>query len=317
LACARAANSLERYSSLERYNSPERKNSPERYNSHESETSHEPIESQQRETTLNETTTNPPLIQARDIAVSFNGRQVLQQVSVTIRSGEIVTLIGPNGAGKSTLVRVLLGLTQADSGSIERQRKLRIGYMPQKLHIDANLPITVQRFLRLAGARNNAIASALREVGIPHLGQSPLQTISGGELQRVLLARALLRDPQLLVLDEPVQGVDIAGQTELYELIAAIRDRHHCGVLMVSHDLHLVMAKTDTVICLNHHVCCHGHPEQVSTDPAYLELFGARHSQALAVYQHDHDHDHDIHGDVICDHAHDQPLSPSEQSQQP
>ena len=244
------------------------------------------------------------LISANNVSVSFNDREVLQQVSLDVRAGQIITLIGPNGAGKSTLVRVLIGLTSPSKGQVTRKPKLRIGYMPQKLHIDPNLPITVERFLRLAGASKAAIKSALTEVGSPHLTNSPLQTISGGELQRVLLARALLRDPQLLVLDEPVQGVDIAGQTELYELISAIRKRHQCGVVMVSHDLHLVMAQTDTVICLNHHICCHGHPEQVSTDPAYLELFGARHSQALAVYQHHHDHQHDAHGDIICDHDH-------------
>lgn len=244
------------------------------------------------------------LIRADNVSVSFNGREVLQQVSLDVRAGQIITLIGPNGAGKSTLVRVLIGLTSPSKGQVTRKPKLRIGYMPQKLHIDPNLPISVERFLRLAGASKAAIKAALAEVGSPHLTNSPLQTISGGELQRVLLARALLRDPQLLVLDEPVQGVDIAGQTELYELISEIRKRHQCGVVMVSHDLHLVMAQTDTVICLNHHICCHGHPEQVSTDPAYLELFGARHSQALAVYQHHHDHQHDVHGDVICDHDH-------------
>ena len=244
------------------------------------------------------------LIQADAVSVSFNNRQVLQQVSLDVKAGQIVTLIGPNGAGKSTLVRVLIGLTPPSHGKVSRKPKLRIGYMPQKLHIDPNLPISVERFLRLASANKTAIKAALTEVGSAHLSNNPLQTISGGELQRVLLARALLRDPELLVLDEPVQGVDIAGQAELYELISAIRKRHQCGVVMVSHDLHLVMAQTDIVICLNHHVCCHGHPEQVSTDPAYLELFGERHSQSLAVYHHHHDHEHDAHGDVICTHKH-------------
>ncbi len=246
-----------------------------------------------------------PLITAEAINVHFAGRPILQQVGLSIANGEIVTLIGPNGAGKTTLVRVVLGLLNADSGKVHRQKGLRIGYMPQKLHIDPNLPISVQRFLQLTRASRQAITTALAEVGTSHLLKSPLQHISGGELQRVLLARALLRNPQLLVLDEPAQGVDIAGQSELYALISDIRQRHRCGVLMVSHDLHLVMAKTDTVICLNHHVCCYGHPEQVSSDPAYLELFGAEHSQALAVYHHQHDHQHDIHGDVVrgeCQH---------------
>ena len=249
------------------------------------------------------------LISAKQISISYGQQAVLQQVDLSIKPGEIVTLIGPNGAGKTTLVKAVLGLTQIDGGSIERKHKLRIGYMPQRLHIDPSLPITVERFLRLAHKDKAAIAAAMGKVGTKHLLNSPLQTISGGELQRVLLARALLRDPDLLVLDEPVQGVDIAGQSELYQFIERIRDEHQCGVLMVSHDLHLVMAQTDTVICLNQHVCCHGHPEHVSTDPAYLALFGEKYSQSLAVYHHHHDHEHDLHGDVVegeggCQHHH-------------
>lgn len=243
------------------------------------------------------------LLQAKQISMVYGQQTVLQAVDLTIKAGEIVTLIGPNGAGKTTLVKAVLGLIEPSQGQIIRQPGLRIGYMPQRLHVDPSLPITVGRFLRLAHPSKAAIQEALAEVGTSHLLNNPLQSISGGELQRVLLARALLRDPQLLVLDEPVQGVDIAGQTELYQLIETLRERHQCGVLMVSHDLHLVMAQTDTVICLNQHVCCHGHPEHVSTDPAYLALFGEKYSQALAVYHHDHDHEHDIHGDVITDEA--------------
>jgi zinc transport system ATP-binding protein len=244
-----------------------------------------------------------PLVQAKSISLTIGNRHILQAVDISLGSGEIVTVIGPNGAGKTTLVRVILGLTKPSAGTIKHKAGIRIGYMPQRLHVDPNLPITVERFLQLANRSKQAIKSALDEVGTSHLVNSPLQQISGGELQRVLLARALLRDPQLLVLDEPVQGVDIAGQTELYQLISTIRDRHQCGVLMVSHDLHLVMAQTDTVVCLNHHVCCQGHPEQVSNDPAYLELFGVGNTASLAVYQHHHDHDHDIHGDVIHEHG--------------
>lgn len=241
------------------------------------------------------------LIQARDISINLGGQSILQHVDLSIHAGEIVTVIGPNGAGKTTLVKAALGLIKPDQGHIERKAKLCIGYMPQRLHIDPSLPISVERFLQLACPSTDSIKAALDEVNTQHLLKAPLQTISGGELQRVLLARALLRDPELLVLDEPVQGVDIAGQSELYELIGDIRRRHQCGVLMVSHDLHLVMAQTDTVICLNQHVCCHGHPEHVSTDPAYLNLFGEKHSAALAVYHHHHDHEHDIHGDIIDD----------------
>jgi zinc transport system ATP-binding protein len=238
------------------------------------------------------------LIKLDKVNVQFAGERVLQEVQLEVRSGEIVTLIGPNGAGKTTLVRCVLGLLTPDSGNVWRQPKLRIGYMPQKLQVDATLPLSVLRFLRLVPGVNRAsAAAALAEVGAERLIDSPLQNISGGELQRVLLARALLRKPQLLVLDEPVQGVDVAGQAELYRLISTLRDRHGCGVLMVSHDLHLVMSATDQVICLNRHVCCSGHPEQVSGDPAFVELFGMD-ARSLAIYQHHHDHSHDLHGSV-------------------
>jgi len=173
--------------------------------------------------------------------------------------------------------------------------------MPQKLHVDPTLPLSVLRFLRLVPGVDRARAqSALKEVGAEQVIDSPVQSISGGEMQRVLLARALLREPELLVLDEPVQGVDVAGQAELYSLITRLRDRHGCGVLMVSHDLHLVMSTTDQVVCLNRHVCCSGHPEQVSGDPAFVELFG-KNAQSLAIYHHHHDHAHDLHGAVVDD----------------
>ncbi|MNF39390.1 Zinc import ATP-binding protein ZnuC [compost metagenome] len=239
------------------------------------------------------------LIRLSGIGVSFRGQNVLQDVQLSVKPGEIVTLIGPNGAGKTTLVRAVLGLLKPDSGSVWRKPKLRIGYMPQKLHVDATLPLSVLRFLRLVPGVDRARAqAALAEVGAGQVLDSPLQSISGGELQRVLLARALLREPQLLVLDEPVQGVDVSGQAELYRLITQLRDRHGCGVLMVSHDLHLVMSTTDQVVCLNRHVCCSGHPEQVSGDPAFVELFG-KNAQSLAIYHHHHDHAHDLHGSVV------------------
>jgi len=241
------------------------------------------------------------LIRLEGVTVGFSGQTVLDKVALTINPGEIVTLIGPNGAGKTTLVRAVLGLLSADSGTVWRKPKLRIGYMPQKLHVDPTLPLSVLRFLRLVPGVDRARAQgALAEVGASQVLDSPLQGISGGELQRVLLARALLREPQLLVLDEPVQGVDVAGQAELYRLITRLRDRHGCGVLMVSHDLHLVMSTTDQVVCLNRHVCCSGHPEQVSFDPAFVELFG-RDAQSLAVYHHHHDHEHDLTGGVVSD----------------
>ncbi|WP_443191031.1 zinc ABC transporter ATP-binding protein ZnuC [Pseudomonas indica] len=244
------------------------------------------------------------LVRLSGVGVRYADQAVLEDVRLSVKPGEIVTLIGPNGAGKTTLVRAVLGLLTPDQGEVWRRPRLRIGYMPQKLQVDATLPLTVLRFLRLVpGVDRPKALAALGEVGAEQVIDSPLQSISGGELQRVLLARALLREPELLVLDEPVQGVDVAGQAELYRLITRLRDRHGCGVLMVSHDLHLVMSTTDQVVCLNRHVCCSGHPEQVSGDPAFVELFG-QDARSLAIYHHHHDHAHDLHGSVVVGKPH-------------
>lgn len=245
------------------------------------------------------------LLSIGNVSLRLNATDVLEGVNLSVRRGEIVTLIGPNGAGKTSLVRIVLGLLKASGGKVWRQPRLRIGYMLQKLQIDPSLPLTVLRFLLLVpGTRRPAVEAALAEVGAEHLIARPLQQVSGGELQRILLARALLRQPDLLVLDEPVQGVDVNGQIELYQLITRLRDRYGCGVLMVSHDLHLVMATTNTVVCLNRHVCCSGHPEQVSLDPAFVAMFGEQ-ASALAVYNHHHDHAHDLHGEVVPhEHSH-------------
>jgi zinc transport system ATP-binding protein len=225
-------------------------------------------------------------------------RHLLQQIDLRVRRGEIVTLIGPNGAGKTTLLRVALGLMPPTSGRVRRHPGITIGYMPQRLHIDPTLPLTVKRFLAMAGKdRADRAQPLLAEVGAGHVFNSPMQNLSGGELQRVLLARALIREPDLLVLDEPVQGVDVHGQVELYQLITRIRNEYGCTVLMVSHDLHLVMAATDRVLCLNRHICCSGAPETVTSDPAFLELFGPLAVQHLAIYSHDKGHRHKDHGD--------------------
>ena len=245
--------------------------------------------------------TEQPLLQLNKVSVHHGSSTLLSHIQLSLQRGQIMTVIGPNGAGKSTLLRVALGLQSCDEGKVERQAGLRIGYMPQKLSLNPLIPITVSRFLRMANNRRTSIKHALQQAGIAHLADRPLHDISGGETQRVLLSRALLAEPELLVLDEPAQGVDISGQTELYELIGKLRDQLGCAVLMVSHDLHWVMAQTDTVICLNQHICCHGHPEAVSNDPEYLSLFGRRHAEAIALYQHDHDHQHDMHGEVIHD----------------
>jgi len=248
------------------------------------------------------------LIKAQNLCLNIAGRQILEAVSVEVKQGEIVTLVGPNGSGKSSLVRLLLNLSKPDSGRVDQKENLRIGYMPQKIHIDPVLPLSVKRFLQLVGdITQSEINQVAEQVEVVSLLNHPVQDISGGEFQRVLLARALLRKPDLLVLDEPAQGVDINGQQQLYQLISSIRDQLGCGVLMVSHDLHLVMAATDQVLCLNTHICCQGHPEDVSKHPEYLKLFGSS-LDGLAVYTHHHDHTHDLHGDVVehkgCDHDH-------------
>ena len=237
------------------------------------------------------------LVSARDLGLVRNGRDLLDGIDLDINKREIVTLIGPNGAGKTTLVRVLLGLETPDRGEVRRQKNIRIGYVPQRFEVDAVIPMTVERFLKLGDEASPArIGAILDEVGAGHTRQQQLSQLSGGELQRVVLARALLRDPDLLVLDEPVQGVDYSGEAELYNLIARLRDDHGFGVLLVSHDLHIVMARSDRVICLNRHVCCSGVPETVAQHPAYTRLFGAEAARAFAVYRHHHDHSHDIAG---------------------
>ncbi len=242
----------------------------------------------------------PPLLALSGVHVAFGRRVALADVSLAVSSGEIVTVIGPNGAGKTTLLRVALGLQRPQAGRVERRAGLRVGYLPQRLVIDETLPLSVRRFLTLVPGGRDRLGAALAQVGAAHTLDLPVQTLSGGELQRVLLARALLREPELLVLDEPVQGVDIAGQAELFALIRRIRDERGCGVLLVSHDLHLVMAATDRVICLNHHVCCSGLPAEVSRDPAYRALFGAA-IEGFALYAHHHDHRHDAPAEALRD----------------
>lgn len=238
------------------------------------------------------TTTNT-LVSADHIYLGRGGRYLLEDASLSVAAGEMVTLIGPNGAGKSTLIRVILGLIKADRGSLTRVDKLRIGYMPQRITIDPSLPLTVERFLSLLGKNPAQLQRCLEQTGTAHLAKQAVQALSGGELQRVLLARALYCNPQLLVLDEPVQGVDVSGQAALYDLINQIKTEIGCGVLMVSHDLHLVMAATDRVVCLNQHVCCEGSPDSVSTNPEFLQLFGEVKASGVALYTHHHDHTHD------------------------
>ncbi|ACL73824.1 high-affinity zinc uptake system ATP-binding protein ZnuC [Thioalkalivibrio sulfidiphilus HL-EbGr7] len=247
-----------------------------------------------------------PLVAARGVGLTLGGRHILHGVDLGVERGRIVTLIGPNGAGKTCLVRILLGLLPATEGEVIRTPGLKLGYMPQRVLVDEVLPITVGRFLTLGGRASRAHQrEVLREVGVEHLLDQPIQSVSGGEMQRVLLARALMRRPDLLVLDEPAQGVDVAGQGEVFRLIARLRDRYGCGVLMVSHELHLVMEAADSVVCLNQHVCCTGRPEAVSRHPEYLKLFGdPAEARGLAIYTHAHDHHHDLHGCVVENEGH-------------
>ena len=239
------------------------------------------------------------LLHGSRLGVTIKGRQLLKQVDFTLERGRILTVIGPNGAGKTTLVRLALGLLAPDEGTLTRAPGLRIGYMPQRLVLPDSLPLSVRRFLTLGSADRAVLQRNCAETGITPLLERPMQGLSGGETQRVLLARALMRDPDLLMLDEPVQGVDLSGQSELYRLIVRLRDERGCGVMMVSHDLHLVMAATDEVLCINQHVCCSGHPDVVTRHPAYLDLFGARDAETLAVYTHHHDHLHALGGEVV------------------
>ena len=239
------------------------------------------------------------LIQSQNISLHIGGKELLSGISINISKAEIVTVIGPNGAGKTTLLRLLLGLIPASSGSIYRKRKLRIGYLPQRAVFNPVLPLSVSRIMNLTGNYSKSqIETSLEETGVLALRDKPVSQLSGGEYQRVMLARALLRNPELLVLDEPVQGVDYMGESELYNLIGDLRKSHGCGVLMVSHNLHVVMASTDRVLCLNQHICCEGQPKDVTQHPEYLRLFGLDSGSALAIYSHQHDHKHHISGEL-------------------
>ena len=236
------------------------------------------------------------LLSAHDATLRVGKRNILDHVNLDVRGGEIVTVIGPNGAGKSTLVRCMLGLQALTSGEIVRRKDLRVGYVPQRFPLTPNVPLDLRRLLSLTLRPSEAeIDEALAETGIAHLKSANVSSLSGGELQRALLARAILRKPEVLVLDEPVQAVDFMGEARLYELISTIRRRHGCGILMVSHDLHMVMAESDHVVCLNGHVCCEGGPQKVQADPEFSKLFGPSAARMIAAYTHHHDHDHEHH----------------------
>lgn len=253
-----------------------------------------------------------PLIKLNQLNYNSSqpGRKViLSDISLELTANKIVTIIGPNGAGKTTLLKLILGLIDSAKGEIFRHKDLRIGYMPQQLAMNTLMPLTVERLLQLATPRANkdihqGIHDILTEVGALHLRDQSVHILSGGERQRIMLARALMQNPNLLVLDEPTQGVDVVGQEELYQLIAKIRDQRHCGIVLVSHDLHTVMRASDEVICLNGHICCSGSPDTIKDHPSYQTLFLGQPliEPAITTYTHHHDHCHD---DGIEGHHHD------------
>jgi zinc transport system ATP-binding protein len=246
-----------------------------------------------------------PLAAAAGVSLSIRGKSVIERVSIAVHPAEIVTLIGPNGAGKTTLAKILLGLTAPAQGTVWRRQGLRVGYVPQRFAADWIIPLSVRRFMSLTQGISRARAhECLSETGAAHLIDAQMAGLSGGEFQRVALARALARDPHLLVLDEPAQAVDFSGAAMLYELIADIRQRHGCGILLISHDLQVVLGASDRVVCLNRHICCEGVPGAVAGHPEYVRLFGPEAARSFGLYQHHHDHTHTLSGDVTCGHDH-------------
>ena len=237
------------------------------------------------------------LIQVERLSVRYGARTALSDVSLRIAANEIVTIVGPNGSGKTSLLRAIIGAIQPSACRIVHADNLKIGYVPQKLHIDDTLPITVSKFLKLPGGVAGAdVEYALKKAAVPELEHAQLSQLSGGQFQRVLLARALIGRPNLLLLDEATQGLDQRGSASFYQQIETVRQATGCAVLMISHELHVVMSASDRVICLNGHVCCEGAPAAVASAPEYRALFGTGTGGALALYRHEHDHGHD-HGD--------------------
>ena len=241
---------------------------------------------------------NSTLVKLNNAGFKQNDKWLVEGVSLTVEKGKIVTLIGPNGSGKSTTAKIALGIYKNIEGSVEKYTN-KVGYVPQKISIDWTLPLRVYDFMLLTeNIKDEAIDEALTLTGVIHLKNKNLGNLSGGEFQRALIARAISKKPELLVLDEPVQGVDYTGEIALYELIKRISDTLNCGILLISHDLHTVMTATDHVVCLNGHVCCSGSPMDVAKNNEYKTLFGEQASQILSVYEHKHDHVHSDKGEI-------------------
>lgn len=234
------------------------------------------------------------LIEVQNLSVRYGSKTALSNVSLTVEAGEIVTIVGPNGSGKTSLLRAITGAVKPANGRVTHGAYTHIGYVPQRLHIDPTLPITVARFLALSGgAAPDLIDGALVDAGVSALRDAQMLQLSGGQFQRVLLARALILQPNLLLLDEATQGLDQPGSAAVYQQIEQVRQSTDCAILMISHELHVVMSASDHVVCLNGHVCCQCTPEVVASAPEYRALFGSGTMGALALYRHDHDHDHD------------------------
>lgn len=232
---------------------------------------------------------NNKLLSIQDLNIKFNEHQILKDINFDVYTNQIITIIGPNGAGKSTLIKAILGFIKPSNGKIIRSPNLKIGYVPQKIHFPEQIPITALQFLKL---NNNFNTNIHTELNINPLLNKSIHKLSGGELQRILLTKALYNKPNLLLLDEPTQSIDLNGQAEFYKLCGYLQQQLNCAILMASHDLHIVMSGTNSVICLNNHVCCHGLPTTVSQHPEFIQLFG-EHMTKLAIYHHHHDHKHE------------------------
>ena len=241
---------------------------------------------------------NNLLVKLENAGVYKSSKWLVRGISFEVNNGQIVTLIGPNGSGKTTTAKMILNILNADEGLVTSNTN-KMAYVPQKINIDWTMPLRVIDFMKITSSINNAqITEALTLTGVEKLLYDEVHNLSGGEFQRVLIARAVAKKPELLVLDEPVQGVDFNGEIALYNLIKKISDKLNCGILLISHDMHFVMSATDHVICLNGHICCSGTPSVVVKNPAYIKLFGEHNAETLSYYQHHHDHSHNNDGSV-------------------
>ena len=233
------------------------------------------------------------LIQAKDLCVKRHNKNILENVFVNVKKNDFITIIGPNGAGKSVLLECLMGSFVPDSGKIIKKNNLSVGYIPQNFNPESSMPISVKRFLTLKKKFTpQELTNIASETNISEILEKNLSNLSGGELQKVLLARSLLDEPELLILDEPAQNLDIKNQLNFYNLLNSIYKNRELSILMVSHDLHMVMSSTKQVICLYHHICCSGEPQTVAKDPEFISLFGNDMAKMMSVYQHTHNHSH-------------------------